>query len=79
MVQWLKLWDPDVGRGDRVGFLVRELDPTRQLRKKKEVEEEGEKQQSWGDRQKESPLSFRETQVAPPGPLGGANLISMCF
>ena len=78
MVQWLKLWDPDVGRGNRVGFLVRELDPTWQLRKKKKEEEEGEKQQSWGDRDKKRALSLlgrhRWPHLAP-----WVELISMCF
>ena len=83
MVQWPKLWDPDAGWGDRVGSLVRELDPTRQLRKKKE-EEEGEKQESWEDRDKKrGRWGVRETQVPPPGPLGGTNLPALlnkpCF
>ena len=74
VVQWPKLWDPDAGWGDRVGSLVRELDPTRQLRKKKE-EEEREKQESWEDRDKKrGRWGVRETQVPPPGPLGGTNL-----
>ena len=69
VVQCLKLWDPDVGWGDWVGSLVRELDPTWQLRKKKE-EKEGEKQESWVDRDKErGRWAVRETQVPPPGPL----------
>ena len=75
MVQWLKLWDPDVGWGDRVGSLVRELDPTWQVRKNKE--EEGEKQESWGDRDKErGRWAVSETQVPHLAPW--AELISLC-